>query len=143
MCQRNNSLVRWYCQDITSTNNKDHHVPADVKRLFEIVNGNGFDVLCQSLLDIAYDSCCRIKAGDIIPDPTTVSHGCASWMYVKSINCWFYGIFLVTYRTSWSSRIDWIIATWFENGEIGWNHYWFLENQFFSDCYLTVSLYYK
>ena len=50
-------------QNITSTINKDHCVPADVKRPFEIVNGNRFGVLCQSLLDIAYDSSCRIKAG--------------------------------------------------------------------------------
>ena len=49
------------------------HVPDDEKRPVEIVNGNGFDVLCQSLLDIAYDSSCRIKAGDIILDSTTIS----------------------------------------------------------------------
>ena len=73
-------------QNITSTINKDHCVPADVKRPFEIVNGNRFGVLCQSLLDIAYDSSCRIKAGDIIPDPTTISR-CASRRYAKSINC--------------------------------------------------------
>ena len=35
-------------QNITSTINKDHCVPADVKRPFEIVNGNRFGVLCQS-----------------------------------------------------------------------------------------------
>ena len=52
---------------------KTMHVPDDEKRPFEIVNGNGFDVLCQSLLDIAYDSSCRIKAGDIILDSTTIS----------------------------------------------------------------------
>ena len=40
-------------QDMSSTINKDDHVSIDVKRPFEIVNGNGFDVLCQSLLDIA------------------------------------------------------------------------------------------
>ena len=60
-------------QDITSTINKDHYVTVDVKRPFEIVNGNRFGVLCQSLLEIAYDSSCRIKAGDIIPDPTIIS----------------------------------------------------------------------
>ena len=67
---------------------KDNPVSADVKRAFteacaafcsydlrpfEIVNGNGFGVLCQCLLDIAYNSSCRIKAVDVIPDPTTIS----------------------------------------------------------------------
>ena len=35
---------------------KTMHVPDDEKRPFEIVNGNRFGVLCQSLLEIAYDS---------------------------------------------------------------------------------------
>ena len=82
------SIYTGKSQDITSTINRDHYVPADVKRPFEIVNGNRFGVLCQSLLEIAYDSSCRIKAGDIIPDPTTISR-CASRI-----------------EYSWSSRID-------------------------------------
>ena len=92
---QSSSIYTGKSQDITSTINKDHYVPADVKRPFEIVNGNRFGVLCQSLLDIAYDSSCWIKAGDIIPDPTTISR-CASRRYAKSINFWFYWIFLVT-----------------------------------------------
>ena len=75
-------------QDITSMMNRENRVPADVKRLFteacatfcsydlrpfEIVNGSGFEVLCQSLLDVAYNASCRIKASNIIPDPTTIS----------------------------------------------------------------------
>ena len=53
---QSSSIYTGKSQDITSTINKDHYVPADVKRPFEIVNGNRFGVLCQSLLDIAYDS---------------------------------------------------------------------------------------
>lgn len=75
-------------QDITSMMNKANRVPADAKhhfieacaafcsydlRPFETVNGNGFELLCQSLLDVAYNNSYRIKAADIIPDPTTVS----------------------------------------------------------------------
>ncbi|CAF1238449.1 unnamed protein product [Adineta ricciae] len=75
-------------QDIITMMNKQKHVPFETKRLFadacatfcsydlrpyEIVNGNGFELLCQSLLDIAYKSSSQIKAKDLICDSTTVS----------------------------------------------------------------------
>ncbi|CAF4861469.1 unnamed protein product, partial [Rotaria socialis] len=42
-------------------------------RCFETVNGRGFEVLCQSLLDIAHKHSHRIDAKSIISDPTTIS----------------------------------------------------------------------
>jgi hypothetical protein len=75
-------------QNIISMMNKENHVPAATKRSFteacaafcsydlrpfETVNGHGFEILCQTLLDIAYNNPCRIEAANIIPDPTTIS----------------------------------------------------------------------
>ncbi|CAF4238185.1 unnamed protein product [Rotaria magnacalcarata] len=42
-------------------------------RSFETVNGQGFELLCQSLLDIAHKHPHRIQAKSIISDPTTIS----------------------------------------------------------------------
>ncbi len=40
---------------------------------FETVNSHGFQILCQSLLDLAHHNPHRIEAADIIPNPTTIS----------------------------------------------------------------------
>ncbi|CAF1230277.1 unnamed protein product [Rotaria magnacalcarata] len=42
-------------------------------RSFETVNGRGFEVLCQSLLDVAHKHSHPIDAKSIISDPTTIS----------------------------------------------------------------------
>lgn len=42
-------------------------------RPFEVVTGTGFEIMCQSLLDIAHQNPHLINATDIIPDSTTVS----------------------------------------------------------------------
>ena len=75
-------------QDIRTMLNKDNNVSAAEKssfieacakycsfdlRPFETVNGHGFEILCQSLLDLAHKNPHRIEAANIIPDPTTVS----------------------------------------------------------------------
>jgi len=75
-------------QDIRIMLNKDNNVSAAEKssfteacakycsfdlRPFETMNGDGFQILCQSLLDLARNNPHRIEAADIIPDPTTVS----------------------------------------------------------------------
>ncbi|CAF3138896.1 unnamed protein product, partial [Rotaria sp. Silwood2] len=39
---------------------------------FESINGRGFEILCQSLLDLERQNPHPIEATDIIPDPTTV-----------------------------------------------------------------------
>ncbi|CAF1031432.1 unnamed protein product [Rotaria sordida] len=77
-------------QDIIVMMNKDNNsnILADLKSVFtetcakfcaydlhpyESVRGHGFQILCQSLLDLARQNFHSIEAADIIPDPTTIS----------------------------------------------------------------------
>jgi hypothetical protein len=75
-------------QDISVMFNKDNNALAGLKstfteacakfcaydlRSYEAVRGHGFQILCQTLLDLAYKNSHRIEAATIIPDPTTIS----------------------------------------------------------------------
>ncbi|CAF4260554.1 unnamed protein product, partial [Rotaria magnacalcarata] len=77
-------------QDIIVMMNKDNNsnILAGLKRIFtvacakccaydlrpyESVHGHGFQILCQSLLDVAPQISHLIEAAAIIPDPTTIS----------------------------------------------------------------------
>ncbi|CAF1039365.1 unnamed protein product [Rotaria sordida] len=46
---------------------------------YESVRGHGFQILCQSLLDLARQNFHPIEAADIIPDPMTISHRLTIW----------------------------------------------------------------
>ncbi|CAF0758999.1 unnamed protein product [Adineta steineri] len=127
-------------KDIVSMLNKENFIPTSSKRLFteacatfcsydlrpfEIINGSGFEVLCQSLLDIAYNNSCRIKASDIIPDPTTISRRVRSLAEERRVE-------LIESLLSDLKMVKLFGIT---------TDFW--KNKFSSDSYLTITIHYN
>lgn len=137
--------------------NKENRVSADAKRSFieacakfcsfdlrpfEIIHGNGFTVLCQSLLDIAYENSCRINASDLIPDPTTISRrvrGLAEGIRTFTVAVLLKTLYYLEHREELIQTLlsDLKIVKLFGITTDFW------KNKFSSDSYLTITLHYN
>ena len=134
---------------------KTNNVSSEIKRLisdacakmcsfdirpYEMVSGRGFELLCQTLIDVGRKITTPTNVSTILPDPTTVSRRVQ--ILADGINDIFLNQFLLSCfiesRKKFISHLSEHLKNVKMIGVTG--DYW--KNSFTSDSYLTITLHY-